>query len=70
MRTVIARLWINWDGYRHVAAWDGVITLVMAAVCDLVRLEIGSMPVDLLTLGGGWSTICGTLYLVRCATGS
>ena len=42
----------------------------MAAVYDHVHLKMGPMSVDLLTLGGGWSTICGTLDLVRCAAGS
>ena len=69
-RTGIARLLRNWSGYRCVDAWAGVITLAMAAVCDLVRLAIGPMSVDLFTLGGGWSTLCGTLDLVRRATGS
>ena len=47
-----------------------MIKLAMEAVCDLVCLAIGSMSVDLLTLGGGWSMVCGTLDLVRRATGS
>ena len=51
-------------------AWAGVITLPMAAVCDLVCLAIGPMSVDVLTLGGGWSMVCGTLDLVRRSTGS
>ena len=52
------------------AAWAGVITLAMEAVCDIVCLEIGSMYVYFLTLVGGWSTVCGTLDLVCCANGS
>ena len=52
------------------AAWDGVITFSMAAVCDIMRLAIGPMSVDLITLGGGWYTVCGTLDLVCCDTGS
>ena len=42
----------------------------MAAVFDLVRLEIGPMSVNFFTLGGGGSTVCGTLDHVRHATGS
>ena len=42
----------------------------MAAVCDLVHVTIGLMSVDLFTLGGGGSTVCGTLDRVRRATGS
>ena len=51
-------------------AWDEVITLAVEVVCDLVRLAIGNISVDLFTLGGGGSTVCGTLDLVRRATGS
>ena len=47
-----------------------MITLAMAAFCGLVRLAIGPMSVDFLTLGGGGSTVCETLELVRRATGS
>ena len=54
--TGIARLWRNWDGYRCLDTWAGVITLAMEAVCDCVRLAIG--PVS-----------CA-LYLVRRDTGS
>ena len=42
----------------------------MATVFDHVRLEIGPVSGDLLTLEGGWSTVCGTLDLVRHAIGS
>ena len=70
MRTGIARLWRNWSGYRCLAAWAGVITLYMTAVCDRVHLTIGPVSGVLITLGGGWSTVCGTLELVRRATGS
>ena len=70
MRIGIARLWRNWYGYRRWAAWDGVITLAMADVCDRVCLEIGPVSGVWITLGGGWSKIWGTLDLVRCATGS
>ena len=42
----------------------------MAVVCDCVRWEIGPRSVSLSTLGGGGSTVCGTLDLVRRATGS
>ena len=52
------------------AAWYGVITLAVAAVFDIARLAIGPMSVDFLTLGGGCYTVCGTLDLVHCATGS
>ena len=70
MRTGIARLWRNWAGYCCLDAWGGVITLAMATVCDRVRLAIGAVSGNLLTLGGGWSTVCGTLDLVRRAIGS
>ena len=69
-RTGIARLWIKWDVYRRWAAWDGVIPLATAAVCERVRLAIGTVSGVLLNLGGGWSTVWGTLYLVRRAIGS
>ena len=68
--TGIVRLWRNWDMYYRLAAWDGVITLAVVVVCDIVRLEIGPMSVDLFTLGGGGSTVCGNLDLVRLATGA
>ena len=42
----------------------------MTAVFDRVRLEMGPVSSDFLTLGGGWSTVCRTLELVRCDTGS
>ena len=67
--TGIARLWRNWVGYCCLVAWAGVITLTMAAVFDRVHLAIGPVSGDFLTLGGGWSTVCGTLDLVRRATG-
>ena len=67
--TGIVRLWRNWAGYRRLAAWAGVIKLAMAEVCDHVRLEIGPVSGDFLTLGGVWSTSCGTLDLVHCDTG-
>ena len=69
MRTGIARLWINWAGYCHLDASAGVITLAMVEVCDHVRLAIGPMSGVFLTRGGGWSTVCGTLNLVRFDTG-
>ena len=47
-----------------------MITLAMEEVCDHVRLAIGPVSGDFLTLGGVWSTVCGTLDLVRFATGS
>ena len=47
-----------------------MITLAMAAVCDRLRLEIGPVSGVLFTLGGGWSTVWGTLDLVLRATGS
>ena len=46
------------------------VTLAVAVVCDLVSLEIGPMSVDLFTLGCGGTTVCGTMDLVCCATGS
>ena len=42
----------------------------MEAVYDLLRMAMGPMSVDVLTLGGGWFTICETLDLVRRDTGS
>ena len=69
-RTGIARLWKNWAGYRSFSAWSGVITLATTVVCDRVHLEIGPMSCVFLTLGGGWSTVRGTLELVRRAIGS
>ena len=44
--------------------------LAMEVVCDLVRQEIGCRYVAFSTLGGGGSTVCGTLDLVRCEMGS
>ena len=69
-RTGIVRLWRNWNGYRRLAAWAGVITLAVAVVCDRMSQAIGPRSVALSTLGGGGSTVCGTLDLVRRATGS
>ena len=46
------------------------MTLEMAVVCDQVRQTIGLRSVALYTLGGGGSMVCGTLELVRRATGS
>ena len=68
--TGIVRLWRNLAGYRRLAAWAGVIKLSMAAVCGRVSLEIVPVSGDLLILGGGWSLLCGTMDLVRHATGS
>ena len=70
LRTGIYRLWINWDGYCHLAAWAGVMTLDMEVVCDLERQEIGLGSFALSTLGGGGSTVCITLDLVHLAMGS
>ena len=69
-RTGISRLRRNWAGYCRLVAWAVVITLDVAVVCDYVRLAIGPRSVSLATLGGGGSTVCGTLDLVRCVTGS
>ena len=69
-RAGIARLWKNWAGYCCLTAWEGVMTLAMAVVCDQVRQAIGLRSVALSTIGGGGSTVCGTLDLVRRATGS
>ena len=68
-RTVIARLWRNLAGYCRWAAWPGVITLAMAAVCERVRAEMGAVSVVLFTLGGGRSTVWN-LDLVHRAIGS
>ena len=46
------------------------MTLAMAVVCDRVRQAIVLGSVALSTLGGGGYTVCGTLDLVRRATGS
>ena len=40
----------------------------MAAVCVCVRLTIGPVSDVLLTLGGKWSTVWGSLDLVSHAT--
>ena len=69
-RTGIVRLWRNWDGYYRLAAWSRVITLAVSVVCERVRRAIGLRSVALSTLGGGMSMVCGTLDLVRHATGS
>ena len=69
-RTGSARIWRKWAGYCHLAALAGVMTLDMAVVCDLVRRSICPGSVTLSTLGCGGSTVCGTLNLVRRATGS
>ena len=69
-RTGSARLWINWAGYRRLAAWARVMTLSTAVVCYQVRQAIGLMSIALSTLGGEGSTVCGTLDLVHRATGS
>ena len=42
----------------------------IAVVCDLEFLVIGLRSVVVSTLGGGGSTVSGTLDLVRRATGS
>ena len=68
-RTGIARLWRNLAGYLRWAAWAGVITLAVSAVCEHVCAAIGAVSVFLFTLGGGWSTV-GNLDLVRRAIGS
>ena len=44
--------------------------MAIAVVCDLVRQSIGPRSVALSTLGGGGSTVCGTLDLVCRAMGS
>ena len=69
-RTGIARLWRNWAVYCRWAAWAGMIPPATAAVCERVRLEIGAASGVLFTLGGGWSTVWGTLDLVSHATDS
>ena len=46
------------------------MTLDMEVVCDLVHQAIGPGYVALSTLGGGGSTLCVTLDLVRCGMGS
>ena len=68
--TGIDRLWRNWDMFCCLSAWAEVIKLAVAVVCDRVRQSIGPMSVALSTLGGGMSTVCGTLDLVHCDTGS
>ena len=52
-RTGISRLWRNLSGYRRWAAWYGVITLVIAAVCERMRVGMGAVSVDLFNIGGG-----------------
>ena len=56
-------------GYLRWAAWAGVMTLSMAAVCERVCAANGAVSVVLFTLGGGSSTV-GNLDLVRRAIGS
>ena len=68
--TDIARLWRNWAGCCRLATWAGVITLAVAVVFDRVRLAIVPRYIALATLGGVGFTVCGTLNLVRRATGS
>ena len=46
------------------------MTLAMAVVCDRVRQAICLWSVAFSALGGGGSTVCGTLDLVHRATGS
>ena len=69
-RIGIAGLWRNWAGYCRLAACAGVMKLSMEVVCDSVNREIGPRSIALYTLGGGGYTVCGTLDLVHCATGS
>ena len=57
------------DGYLRWSAWDGLITLAMAAVCEHVCVAIGAVSVVLFTIGGGRSTVWGNLDLVRRAIG-
>ena len=57
-RTGIARLFRNLSGYLHWAAWAGVMTLSVFAVCERLCLATGSV-----SMVGGW-------YLVRHAMGS
>ena len=45
-------------------------TLAMAAVCERVHLAIGAVSGVFFTLGGGWSTVWGTLDLVHRVTDS
>ena len=69
-RTGISRLWRKWAGYGRLDAWARVMTLAMEVVCDIVLRSIGPRYVSLSTLGGGGSTVCVTLDLVRRAMGS
>ena len=68
-RTGIARLWRNLPGYRCWAAWDGVIILDIAAVCERVHAAMGAVPVVFFTLGGGRYTV-GNMDLASHAIGS
>ena len=68
-RMGISRLWRNLAGYFRTDAWARVTIIVMAAVCDCVRLAIGAVSVVLFTLGVGRSTV-GNLDLVRRSIGS
>ena len=42
-------------GYLRWDAWAGVMTLAMFAVCERVRLEMGSVSIIFCTLGGARS---------------
>ena len=68
--TGIARFWRNWAGYCCLDAWAGIITLDVAVVFGRVRRAICPRSVAFDTLGGGGPTVCGTLELLSCATGS
>ena len=46
------------------------MTLAMEVVCDLVRRAIVPRSVELSTLGGGGSMVCGTFDLAHRTTGS
>ena len=59
MGTGISRLWRNLRGYLRWAAWAGVTTLAVFAVCEQVRMATGAV----FTIGGWWE-------LVRRAMGS
>ena len=69
LRTGITRIWRNWAGYCHLAAWSGVMILGMAVVCYRLRRSIGPRYVAFSTPGIGGSTLCGTLDLVFRVTG-
>ena len=57
-------------GYCQWAAWDEVITLAIASVCEIVRLAMGDVFGVVFAFGGGWSTLWGNLGLVRHTTAS